>query len=89
MELLNMTTIEEMKILEYYPYRSARIIGDRMTFPRKPMQSFEEALANLAGVPVCNHVCYRVALGNDQNQKIFQFTDFWMFIGDEIEKKNW
>lgn len=86
-----MPTIEQMKVLEYYPYRSARIIGDRITFPREEMRSFEEALAKLAGVPTTdNHVCYHVYLGNRDKPKIYvMFSDFWMYLGDKIEKRYW
>lgn len=82
-------TENKMRVLKYFSYRTARIIGNRITFPREVMRKFERELAELAGVPIDNHVCYYVDLGNHEPEKYFMFHDFWMIIGDEIKEGKW
>lgn len=82
-------TENKMKVLKYFSYRTARIVGNRITFPRKVMRSFEVELAGLIERTPDNHVCYYVDLGNYEPAKYFMFHDFWMIIGDEIKEGNW
>lgn len=82
-------TENKMKVLKYFPYRTAFVGGNRITFPREVMREFEWKLARLIGKTPDNHVCYCVDLGNHEPAKYFMFHDFWMIIGDEIKEGKW
>lgn len=78
-----------MKVLKYFPYRTAFVFGNRVTFPRELMREFETELAKLSGCSLDNHVCYHVYLGNGEPEKYFMFHDFVMIMGDEIKERKW
>ena len=74
-----------MKILKYCPYRKGRAIGSFVIFPRDAMRSFEETLAQMAGVSIDNHTCYLVEFEYGVVRS-FWFHDFSMIMGTGIEK---
>jgi hypothetical protein len=77
-----------MKILEYYPYRTALVRGNVKELPRELMKPVEEQLCKMQGVPIDNHTCYLLEFNSPNGPKIvaIRFHDFVCKIGDCIER---
>jgi hypothetical protein len=81
-----------IRLVKYYPYRTAHVRDDIVRLPREHTRSFEEALAKLAGLPhPDNQTCYVIedTTGFDVKTVAVMFTDFTCVIGKRVDEGGW
>lgn len=85
-----------MKLVQFYPYRTAYVRGNAIHFPREWMKNLEDNLSQMArqkyeGTDYRNHTCYVVQFEGypDETIRAFMFTDSMMIMGDRVDVGKW
>jgi len=75
-----------MKLIKYYPYRTARVQDITVSLPREVLDKLEQDLAAQAGQYRDNHTCYTFIDERHKERTAF-FTDLVVHFGTVVEGK--
>lgn len=70
--------------VEYWPHRTARVMGRTHTADRNSLHRFEERLRETVGTRGDNHVVFGILTAKNELTYVW-FSDFHVYFGNVVE----